>query len=209
MFYDYSCTNRKFLLLFARLMRKGLYKMKDILARNIRRRRQILGLDQGQMADRIGVSRITFSKYENGKATITDDVFYRLSRIFGISPAALLESPDRQSAPLFRHKKVYSQQERAGLDQMNRNPAPVWSKREQTGFMDFFYDLVGIVFDVKVFNCPFADTGIENGVLRYIFFAGKGYADGTDIYYLFVATIKASLDMVMTTYDVTFLNFLQ
>ena len=92
--------------------------MKDILARNIRRRRQILGLDQGQMADRIGVSRITFSKYENGKATITDDVFYRLSRIFGISPAALLESPDRQSAPLFRHKKVYSQQERASLDQM-------------------------------------------------------------------------------------------
>ena len=57
--------------------------MKDILARNIRRRRQILGLDQGQMADRIGVSRITFSKYENGKAAITDDVFYRLSRIFG------------------------------------------------------------------------------------------------------------------------------
>ena len=92
--------------------------MKDILARNIRRRRQILGLDQGQMADRIGVSRITFSKYENGKAAITDDVFYRLSRIFGISPAALLESPDCQSAPLFRHKKVYSQQERASLDQM-------------------------------------------------------------------------------------------
>ena len=92
--------------------------MKDILARNIRRRRQILGLDQGQMADRIGVSRITFSKYENGKVAITDDVFYRLSRIFGISPAALLESPDRQSAPLFRHKKVYSQQERASLDQM-------------------------------------------------------------------------------------------
>ena len=92
--------------------------MKDMLARNIRRRRQILGLDQGQMADRIGVSRITFSKYENGKAAITDDVFYRLSRIFGISPAALLESPDRQSVPLFRHKKVYSQQERASLDQM-------------------------------------------------------------------------------------------
>ena len=92
--------------------------MKDILARNIRRRRQILGLDQGQMADRIGVSRITFSKYENGKAAITDDVFYRLSRIFGISPAALLESPDRRSAPLFRHKHVYSQQERASLDQM-------------------------------------------------------------------------------------------
>ena len=92
--------------------------MKDILARNIRRRRQIQGLDQGQMADRIGVSRITFSKYENGKVAITDDVFYRLSRIFGISPAALLENPDSRSAPLFRHKKVYSQQERASLDQM-------------------------------------------------------------------------------------------
>ena len=92
--------------------------MKENLIRNIRRRRQILGLDQGQMADRIGVSRITFSKYENGKAAITDDVFYRLSRIFDISPAALLENPDRRSDPLFRHKAVYSQQERAGLDQM-------------------------------------------------------------------------------------------
>ena len=92
--------------------------MKDILAQNIRRRRQILGLDQGQLADRIGVSRITFSKYENGRATITDEVFYRLSRIFGIPPAALLESPNRRSAPLFRHKQVYSQQERASLDQM-------------------------------------------------------------------------------------------
>lgn len=112
------CINPLIPLKYWRVKNKRLYKMKDILARNIRRRRQILGLDQGQMADRIGVSRITFSKYENGKAAITDDVFYRLSRIFGISPAALLESPDRRSAPLFRHKKVYSQQERASLDQM-------------------------------------------------------------------------------------------
>lgn len=92
--------------------------MKDILATNIRRRRQILGLDQDQVAQRIGVSRITFSKYENGKAPITDDVFYRLSRIFNIAPEALLQSPVQKASALFRCKLTMSQQERACADQM-------------------------------------------------------------------------------------------
>ena len=92
--------------------------MKDALVRNIRRRRQMLGLDQSQMAERVGVSRITFSKYENGKAPISDDMFYRLSRIFGISPTNLLESPEWQSQPFFRHKTTLTQQERACNEQM-------------------------------------------------------------------------------------------
>lgn len=92
--------------------------MDNILAKNIRRRRLLLGLDQEQLAGRLGVSRITFSKYENGKSPVNDDVFYRLSRIFNVSPDVLLESPEYSSIPFFRHKSLRSQREKAGNHQM-------------------------------------------------------------------------------------------
>ncbi len=92
--------------------------MKDNLLRNIRRRRQMLGLDQSQLANRLGVSRITYSKFENGRSAISDDMFYRLSRIFDVTPDTLLESPQRRAEVFFRHRSVRSQREKACNEQM-------------------------------------------------------------------------------------------
>ena len=61
------------------------------LRRNIRRRRIICGWTEQDMADRLGVSRVTYNKYERGKAKIDDDTIYRLSTILGISMCRLFD----------------------------------------------------------------------------------------------------------------------
>ncbi len=87
--------------------------MKNRLAENIKRYRLMRGLDQSQIASLLAVSRVTYSKIETGKSKPADDMFYRIARIFGISPVLLLENSQPRSNLHFRHKKARTQQENA------------------------------------------------------------------------------------------------
>lgn len=91
----------------------------DDLAKNIKRYRLMRGMDQDAVAGRLGISRVTYSKIENGKGKVTDDQFYRLSQIFGIKPEVLLDVPEpRCKRPFFRHRKAKTQQEAQCVQQM-------------------------------------------------------------------------------------------
>lgn len=90
----------------------------DDLTRNIKRFRLMRGYDQDRMAGLLGISRVTYSKLENGKSKVTDDLFYRLSRVLEVSLEALLDSPEAKSKVFFRHKKTMTQQQRACNEQM-------------------------------------------------------------------------------------------
>lgn len=90
----------------------------DDLTKNIKRFRLIRGFDQDRMAGLLGISRVTYSKIENGRSKVTDDLFYRLSRVLEVSPEALINSPEAKSKPFFRHKKAMTQQQRACNEQM-------------------------------------------------------------------------------------------
>jgi len=90
----------------------------DDLTRNIKRFRLMRGYDQDRMASLLGISRVTYSKLENGKSKVTDDLFYQLSRALEVSPEALLDSPEAKAKPFFRHKKTMTQQQRACNEQM-------------------------------------------------------------------------------------------
>lgn len=87
--------------------------MDNRLAENIKRYRLMRGLDQSQLASLLAVSRVTYSKIETGRSKPTDDMFYRIAKVFGISPVLLLENSQPRSNPRFRHKKIRTQQENA------------------------------------------------------------------------------------------------
>lgn len=89
------------------------------LIKNIRRYRVMRGIDQDEIADRLNMSRVTYSKLENGKVRVSDDVFYQISRIFGVKPEVLLDAPEpRCKRPFFRHHKAKTQREALCVQQM-------------------------------------------------------------------------------------------
>ena len=90
----------------------------DDLTRNIKRLRLIRGFDQDRMAGLLGVSRVTYSKLENGKSKFSDDLFYQLSRVLAVPPETLLEPSVAQSRTFFRHKRTMTAQQRACNEQM-------------------------------------------------------------------------------------------
>ena len=90
----------------------------DDLTKNIKRFRLMRGYDQDRMSGLLGISRVTYSKLENGKSKVTDDLFYQISRVLEVAPEALLDSPEAKSRPFFRRKKTMTLQQRACNDQM-------------------------------------------------------------------------------------------
>jgi len=89
------------------------------LIRNIKRYRLMRGMDQEKIAGLLGISRVTYSKLENGKVKVSDDMFYQFSKILGVSTYALLDNPEPKcKRPLFRHRKPKTLREKECVQQM-------------------------------------------------------------------------------------------
>lgn len=74
------------------------------LSDNILQLRKALGLSQEQLAEQVGVSRQSISKWETGQSVPELDKLVALSRVFGVSTDTLLgnaapEKEPRQAAP--------------------------------------------------------------------------------------------------------------
>lgn len=66
--------------------------------------REASGLDQDEIAERIGVSRTLLSKMENGKTPYTQRTLEAAARVYNCTPAQLLtQNPNRPDSfiPLF------------------------------------------------------------------------------------------------------------
>lgn len=92
--------------------------MVDRLADNIKRYRLMRGLDQTQLAEALAVSRVTYSKIETGKVKPSDDLFYRLARVFEVDPVMLLENSVPRARSFARQRKLRTLQEKAFNTQM-------------------------------------------------------------------------------------------
>lgn len=71
------------------------------LSDNILQMRRALGLSQEQLAEQLGVSRQSVSKWETGQSAPELEKLMALSRVFGVSTDALLGDPQAEagSAP--------------------------------------------------------------------------------------------------------------
>ena len=75
------------------------------LSENIAQLRKAMGLSQEQLAEQVGVSRQSISKWETGQSAPELDKLIALSRVFGVSTDALLgndapETGDASMAPM-------------------------------------------------------------------------------------------------------------
>lgn len=61
-----------------------------MLGQEIKKARIKLGMSQSQLAEKIGVSKVTICWYENGKRTPQLDKFTKLVKVLDISPDLLL-----------------------------------------------------------------------------------------------------------------------
>lgn len=74
----------------------GVPTLGAIIARNIRRERAGLRLDQGQLAERMGVSRSTVSDLESGQRRITAEHLPQLCRALEVPFAKLIEGAETE-----------------------------------------------------------------------------------------------------------------
>ena len=68
--------------------------IRDILARNLRRYRQAVGLSQEELAHRAEIDRTYISSIERCQYAASIDVVERLARELGVTPAALLDDAE-------------------------------------------------------------------------------------------------------------------
>jgi transcriptional regulator with XRE-family HTH domain len=68
-------------------------ELREILARNVRKRRNRLGLNQDELADLAKMDRTYVSKIENCRNAATVDMIEKLAAAFGLEPPDLLR-PD-------------------------------------------------------------------------------------------------------------------
>ena len=67
-------------------------ELREILARNVRRRRNALGLNQDELADLAKMDRGYVSKIENCRNGATVDMIEKLAIAFGMDPPDLLRA---------------------------------------------------------------------------------------------------------------------
>jgi transcriptional regulator with XRE-family HTH domain len=67
-------------------------ELREILARNVRRRRRALGLSQEELAHRAGIDRTYVSHIERSIHAVTIDVLDQLGLALDVAPGDLLRS---------------------------------------------------------------------------------------------------------------------
>jgi transcriptional regulator with XRE-family HTH domain len=67
-------------------------ELRRILARNVVKRRNALGLSQEELAHRSGIDRTWLSKLETTKAAVSVDIVEKVAKGLGADPSDLLVS---------------------------------------------------------------------------------------------------------------------
>lgn len=91
------------------------------LASFLKHKREELALSQNDIADMLGLSRATYSRYELGTRTPTLESLLNLSTIYRINPmeliCALIPAKNLSSAPEYKNFKCYSNDDLSLSDQ--------------------------------------------------------------------------------------------
>jgi transcriptional regulator with XRE-family HTH domain len=69
--------------------------IREVFARNLRRRRQEKGLSQEELADEAGVDRTYISSLERSTYSASITMVDRLAKVLGVEAASLLQKPSK------------------------------------------------------------------------------------------------------------------
>jgi len=73
-------------------------RLREIVARNLRRLRHAKGLSQEELADRAEINRNYVGMLEREQHAATIDMLEKLAAILEVDPVAFFERPERRSA---------------------------------------------------------------------------------------------------------------
>lgn len=74
------------------------------LGQYIREKRELLNINQKEIADTLNIDRTTLSKYESGKRQITIDLYLQVCEMLNISPCEFFNEPENKP----KHKKIFN-----------------------------------------------------------------------------------------------------
>ena len=79
------------------------------------------GFSQKEVADKIGISRATLSKIENGKQDLSSVQLFKLSRLYDIDPYKLMEVEEDSSVQFaFRDRDQYTEKAEEKLEKIEK-----------------------------------------------------------------------------------------
>lgn len=73
-------------------------RLREVVARNLRRLRHAKGLSQEELADRAGINRNYVGMLEREQHAATVDVLEKLALVLDLDPVVFFHRPERQSA---------------------------------------------------------------------------------------------------------------
>jgi transcriptional regulator with XRE-family HTH domain len=73
-------------------------RLREIVARNLRRLRHAKGLSQEELADRAEINRNYVGMLEREQHAATIDMLEKLAIVLDLDPVAFFQRPERQSA---------------------------------------------------------------------------------------------------------------
>jgi len=90
----------------------------NALSVNLTRLRNIMGLNQAEIAKQIGISRVAYSSIESGKSEPRINTLIKIANVFGVSIQDLLTPIARLKSLRFRTKKQLPQKEKNKREQI-------------------------------------------------------------------------------------------
>ena len=73
-------------------------RMREIVARNLRRLRHAKGMSQEELADRANINRNYVGMLEREQHAATIDMLEKLAEVLEVDPIAFFEKPDSEAA---------------------------------------------------------------------------------------------------------------
>ncbi len=73
-------------------------RLREVVARNLRRLRHAKGLSQEELADRAGINRNYVGMLEREQHAATVDMLEKLALVLDLDPVVFFQRPERQSA---------------------------------------------------------------------------------------------------------------
>ena len=75
-------------------------RMREIVARNLRRLRHAKGMSQEELADRANINRNYVGMLEREQHAATIDMLEKLAEVLEVDPIAFFEKPDSEAATM-------------------------------------------------------------------------------------------------------------
>lgn len=94
-------------------------RLDPFIGMKVKQRRMELGMTQGKLGEKLGITFQQVQKYENGRNRISASTLFRISQILGVSISYFVEGFDRSFTLKDEDSLIYQVQNKESVSLMN------------------------------------------------------------------------------------------